>query len=85
MSFTERRFPSDHSIKPRSVECCSDGWPSSLKLSHSEHWVLGHLSSQDPSAPIAQFGWVASFRKRFKNYGGHCALGDLQCNNFFFL
>ena len=70
MSFTEERLPSGHSaIKPRLVECCSDGCPSgsfshlhtgSLELSQSDHQVLGHLSYQGPSPPIAQFaGWPA--------------------------
>ena len=96
MSFTEESLLSGHSaIKPRSVECCSDGCPSgsfshlhtgSLELSQSDHQVLGHLSYQGPSPPIAQFGLEASSRKSFgsskllpfKNYGGHCALGNLQ-------
>ena len=40
---------------------------------------------------IAQFGWVARSRKSlgcskllpFKNDGGHCVLGDLQCCRHF--
>ena len=103
VSFTEERLPSGHSaIKPRSVECCSDGCPSgsfshlhtgSLELSQSDHRVLGHLSYQGPCPlPIAQFGQAASSRKSpgcskllpFKNYGGHCALGNLQCSRIFF-
>ena len=66
VSFTEERLLSGHSaIKPRSVECCSDGCPSG-SFSHlhtgpvepcqSDHQVLGHLSYQGPSPPIALFG-----------------------------
>ena len=59
---------------------------SKAELHQSEYWVLGHLPDQG-SPPIAQFGWAASSRKSlggtklltFKNDGGHCALGDLQC------
>ena len=44
-----------------------------------------HFPSSSP--PIAQFGWAASSRKSlgsfnllpFKNDGGHCVFGDLQC------
>ena len=58
-----------------------------LDLCQSDHWVLGHLPDQGPSPPIAQFGQAATSRKRlvgskllpFKNDGGHCVLGDLQC------
>ena len=58
-----------------------------LELCQSDHHVLGHLPDQGPSPLIAQFGWVASTRKSlggskllpFKNDGGHCVLGDLQC------
>ncbi len=73
VSCTEERLPSGHSaIKPRLVEGCSDGWPSttfshlpnaSLELSHSDHWVLLYLSHQGSSPPIAQFGRTASSRK----------------------
>ena len=53
----------------------------------SDHRVLGHLPDQGPSPPIAQFNQAASSRKSlggskllpFKNEGGHCVLGDLQC------
>ena len=49
-----------------------------------KHLVSHGLS---PSPPIAQFGLAASSRKSlgcskvlpFKNDGGHCVLGDLQC------
>ena len=59
-----------------------------LELCQSDHWVLGHLPDQGPSPPIAQFGWAPSSRKSlggskllpFKNDGGHCVLGDLQCS-----
>ena len=58
-----------------------------LELCKSDHWVLGHLPDQGHSPPIAQFGLAASSRKSlvgcklfpFKNNGGHCNLGDLQC------
>ena len=58
-----------------------------LKLCQSDHRVVGHLPDQGPSPPIAQFGRAASSRKSlggskllpFKNDGGHCVLGDLQC------
>ena len=44
-----------------------------------------------PHTVIAQFGWAASSRKSlggsellpFKNDGGHCVLGDLQCCRHF--
>ena len=62
MSFTEEKLPSGHSaIKPRSMECCSDGCPSG-SWSHlhtgcqNDHWALGHLSYQGPSSLIVQFG-----------------------------
>ena len=50
-------------------------------------WVLGHLPDQDHSPLNAQFGQSANSRKSlvgskllpFKNDGGHCVLGDLQC------
>lgn len=54
MCLFEERPASGHSaVKPKSVECCSDGCPSgshsqlhreSLELSQSDHLVLGHLS-----------------------------------------
>ena len=55
-----------------------------LWSSVSDHRVLGHLPDQ---GPIAKFGRAASSRKSlggskllpFKNDGGHCILGDLQC------
>ena len=97
VSFMKKGLLPGHSaIKPRTVECCSDGCPSgsfshlhtgSLELNLSDHRVLGHLSYQGPSPLIAQFGWVPSSRSAgcsklltFKNYGGHCALGNLQCS-----
>ena len=78
------------------MECCRDDCPSGmfshlhrgiLELYQSDHQVLGHLLDQGPSPPIAQFGSVASSRKRlggsklipFKNDEGKCVLGDLQC------
>uniref|UniRef100_UPI00358F3A5E solute carrier family 45 member 4-like isoform X2 n=1 Tax=Myxine glutinosa TaxID=7769 RepID=UPI00358F3A5E len=65
----------------------------SLELSQSDHRVLGHLSYQGSSPPTAQICRAASSRKSpgcskllpFKNYGGHCALGNLQCSRDFFL
>ena len=61
------------------------------ELCQSDHRVLGHLPDQGLSLPIAQFGRAASSRKSlggskllpFKNYGGHCVLGDLQCCRHF--
>ena len=57
----------------------------------SDHRVLGHLPDQDPSPLIAQFGQADSSRKSlggskhlpFKNDGGLCVLGDLQCCRIF--
>jgi hypothetical protein len=62
-----------------------------LELCQSYYRFLGHLPDQGPSPPIAQFGWAASSRKSlggskllpFKNNGGHCVLGDLQCCRHF--
>ena len=62
-----------------------------LEYCQSDHWVLGHLPDQGPSPPIAQFGRAAISRKSlggskllpFKNAGGHCVLGDLQCCRHF--
>ena len=52
--------------------------------------VLDYLPDQGPSPPIVKFGWAASSRSLggskllpFKNYGGHCVLGDLQCCRHF--
>ena len=58
-----------------------------LELCQSDHLILGHLPDQGSSPPIAQFGRPASSRKSlggskrlpFKNDGGHCVFGDLQC------
>ena len=58
-----------------------------LELCQSNHGALGHLPDQSPSPPIAKFCRVASSRESlggskhlpFKNDGGHCVLGDLQC------
>ena len=62
-----------------------------LELCQSYYRFLGHLPDQGPSPLIAQFGWAASSRKSlggsklllFKNNGGHCVLGDLQCCRHF--
>ena len=63
------------------MECYRDGCPSgrlshlhrgTLELCQSDHRVLGHLPDQGPSPPIVQF-------LPFKNDGGHCVLGQLQC------
>ena len=59
-----------------------------LERCQSDHRFLGHLPDQGPFLLIAQFGWTASSRKSlggskllpFKNDGGHCVLGDLQCS-----
>jgi hypothetical protein len=59
------------------------------ELCQSDHCVLGHLSDQGPSPPIAQFGWAASSKKSlggsklppsFIN-GSHGVIRDLQCCN----
>ena len=75
VSCTEERLPSGHSaIKPRLVDCCSDGLltttfshlpTASLELSHSDLWVLLYLSHQGSFQKklIAQFGRTASSRK----------------------
>ena len=50
-----------------------------LPSPQSDHWLLGHLTDEGTSPPIAQVGLGASFRKTvggskllpFKNYGGH--------------
>ena len=60
-------------------------------ICQSDHRVLVHLLDQSPSPPISQFGQAASSRKRlggskhlpFKNDGGQCVLGDLQCFRHF--
>ena len=45
MSFTEERLPSSHSaIKPRSVECCCDGWPAVSPISTQDLWSLARMS-----------------------------------------
>ena len=84
--FSEEWLPSGHStIK---VECSRDGCPfgsfshlhrGTLELCQIDHRVLGHLPDQGPSPLIAQFGRVASSRRRlggskllpFKSDGGH--------------
>ncbi len=47
LSFTEEKFPSSHSaIKPRSMECYSDGFPSgSISHPHMGYWspLLGRV------------------------------------------
>ena len=61
------------------------------ELCQSDHWVLGHLPDQGPSPPIAEIGRAASSRKslggskhlQFKDDGGHCVLGELQCCRHF--
>ena len=76
------------------VECCRNGCPSgsfshlhrgTVELSQSDHRVLGHLLDQGPSSLIGQFGREVSSSLGgskllpFKNDGGHCVVGDLQC------
>ncbi len=71
--FTEERIEFGHTtIKPRSVECCSDVCPSIgfshlhimiMELNYSDHKVLGHQSRQGPSPPIGQFDQEAGSRK----------------------
>ena len=65
----------------------------SVRVTDSQKKVfvfLGHLPDQGPSPPIAQFDRAASSRSLggsklhpFKNDGGHCVLGDLQCSIHF--
>ena len=58
-----------------------------LELCQCVHRVLGHIPDEGLSPPIAQFVWAASSKKSlggskhlpFKNDGGNCVLGDLQC------
>jgi len=48
---------------------------------------MSELSHQGSSPTIAQLGWTARSRKSsgrpkllpFKDHGGHCALGNLEC------
>ena len=66
---------------------CSPIFAEELELCQSDHRVLGHIPDQSPSSPIAQFVRTVSYRKTlggskllpFKNDGGYCVLGDLQC------
>ena len=72
------------------MECSRDGCLCQ-ELCQSDHCVLGHLSDQGRSPPIAQFVQAASYKKslgdfkllQFKNVGGHFVLGDLQCCRHF--
>ena len=58
-----------------------------LELCQRDHQVLGNLPDQGPSPPIVKFGRAATSSQSlggskilpFKNNGGHCVLGDLQC------
>ena len=66
------------------VECCRDGCP-------SERFFHLHRGTLELCQSYYHFGWVASSRKNlggsklppFKNDGGHCVLGDLQCCRHF--
>ena len=96
--FTEEWLPSGHStINAWLVDGCRDGCPSGkfshlqrgpLELCQSDHRILGHLPDQGPSPWMLS---LASSRKildgskllPFKNDGGHCVLGDLQCSRNF--
>ena len=85
--FTEEWLPSGHSnIKAWLWSAAEmfvhlEGATISTESSVSDHQVIG------PSPLITQFGQASSSRKRlggsniipFKNDGGHCVLGDLQC------
>ena len=84
---------------PSSVECCSDGYPSG-SFSHlhtgSLDWTgvaIGFLVTSLTKALLPRLlSLAASSRKSpgcskplpFKNFGGHCALGNLQCGIMFF-
>lgn len=49
-----------HLASLRSVECCSDGWPSVISGAQpSDNQVLGHLSYHGPFLMIAQFEVLA--------------------------
>ena len=62
-----------------------------MELHQSNHRDLGDHSYQGPSPPIVQFGQAASsrnwlFQTSFiKNYGGHCALGNLESSIILFV
>ena len=72
------------------MECCKDDCPSgrfshlhreTLELCQGDDRVLGHLTDQGPSPPIAQLCRVVSSRKalggsKLRDDGGHCVL---QC------
>ena len=89
VTFTEEWFLSDHStIKVWLVECCRDGCPSG-RFSQSPKRNSGALLEW-PSGSCS-FPWPRPFSADcpvclrgskllpFKNDGGHCVLGDLQC------
>ena len=75
-----RTFQKDNHLHSRTLELCQ-----------RNYWVLGYLLDQGPSPMIIQYSWAASSRKShggsrhlpFKNDGGHCILGDLQCCRIF--
>jgi hypothetical protein len=62
-----------------------------LELHQSDHLVLGHLSDQGPSPPIAQFRRAGSSRKSLggskrlpcQNDGGHRVLGPSMLHKCF--
>ena len=70
---------------------CSHLHRGTLELCQRDHQVLGDLPDQCPSQRIAQFWRAVRSRKSlpgskllpFKNDGGQCVLGDLQCYRHF--
>ena len=88
MPFTEERLPPGHSaIKPRSVECCSDGCPYG-SFSHLGFLVtalakvfLPRLLSLAGQPGLERVLIVLPLN----NYGGHCAFGNLECSRNVFV
>lgn len=75
-------------VRLRSVQCCSDGWPSGT-FSHL-HTATGLLvgTYQEPFPQIDQFGWMSSSGKtprcsKLWYNGGCCAPRNLQCSRHF--
>ena len=82
MSFTEERLLSGHSaIKPRSVEW----WLSFWKFLESPHRISGATMVLLLVKASSRKSLGCSKRIPFKNYGGHCALGNLQCSRILFV
>ena len=97
LSFSEERQPSGHSaIKPRSVECCSDGFVSpisTLDLWSSVRATSGFLGTSLTKALLPQLlslarrpalGAVLVVPNIF-HLRGQGALGDFLCGRFVFV